>query len=274
MAQNTKIEWTATVKPDGTIIPGHTCNLWWGCTNVSPGCDACYAEAWSKRWGNNIWGNDRPRKIIASAFKDLDAMQKEAEKSGEIHRVFVGSMMDIFEKPMPLIDSKGIPSDYEFLNTGILRNRLFSKIMMKKYENLLFLFLTKRPSNINKYIPEHWKQHPPKNVMFGTSVVNQETAETLIPQIMQVNGQLFLSMEPLIDRVDLSKIPGVADKICQIIVGGESGIKRRPFNCDWAREIRDYCKQSGVSFFMKQIDKILPIPDDLNIREYPQLLMS
>ncbi|MEX2430900.1 MAG: DUF5131 family protein [Dehalococcoidia bacterium] len=40
MAEFSKIEWT-----------DHTFNPWTGCTNVSPGCDHCYAEAWSKRSG-------------------------------------------------------------------------------------------------------------------------------------------------------------------------------------------------------------------------------
>jgi hypothetical protein len=31
-------------------------------------------------------------------------MQAKAAAKGEIHRVFVGSMMDIFEKPKPLVD--------------------------------------------------------------------------------------------------------------------------------------------------------------------------
>ena len=45
MAQNSKIEWT-----DNTV------NLWWGCTKVHAGCDNCYAETLSHRFGNDIWG--------------------------------------------------------------------------------------------------------------------------------------------------------------------------------------------------------------------------
>jgi protein gp37 len=39
---------------------------------------------------------------------------------------------------------------------------------------------------------------------------------------------------------------------------------------DWARNIRDQCKAAGVPFFMKQMAKKAPIPDDLMIREVPE----
>lgn len=227
MAQNSKIEWT-----------DHTANLWHGCTKVHEGCDNCYAEVLSKRWGNDIWGNDKPRKLVISFFKDLDKYQELAKKNGEVHKVFVGSMMDIFEKPMPLVDNKGI--EIVNLNTGQLRGMFFKRISENRYPNLMFLLLTKRPSNINKYIPEEWKSTPPSNVMFGTSPVNQETANKLILQ--------------LIDWV---------------IQGGESGHKKRPFNLDWAYYLKQQCEQTKTPYFFKQIDKVQPIPEDLLIREMP-----
>ena len=48
MTDVSKIEWT-----DSTFNP------WVGCTKVSPGCDRCYAEAWSKRSGNFQTGTPR-----------------------------------------------------------------------------------------------------------------------------------------------------------------------------------------------------------------------
>jgi hypothetical protein len=40
--------------------------------------------------------------------------------------------------------------------------------------------------------------------MFGTSPVNQETAEKLIPQLDEVNGFKFLSVEPQLDDIDFT----------------------------------------------------------------------
>lgn len=267
MATNSKIEWCS-----------HTINLWFGCTKVHAGCDNCYALAFSKRLGNDIWGNDKPRRMIKDVWQKLEKYQKDAEKIGEIHRVFAGSMEDIFEKPMPLVDHKGNPlleGQSEFWNTGQLRDKFFNEVVPNS-PNLMFLLLTKRPSNINKFIPESWKTNPPKNVMFGTSPVNQETSEKLIVQLSKVNGNRFLSIEPQLDIIDLMANANdgtdrvLLDLVSWIINGGESGHHKRPFDTDWARIIRDDCKAKGVPFFMKQIDKIQEIPDDLMIREFPK----
>lgn len=279
MAENSKIEWTT-----------HTGNLWHGCTRVSEGCTNCYAETLSHRWGRDLWGNDKPRMIINSFLKDIARYQKLAAAAGEIHRVFVGSMMDIFEKSMPLVTAKGEP--VEGHNTGLLRDGFFHEVV-PACPNLLFLLLTKRPSNINKMIPESWKEHPPKNVMFGTSPVDQETANTLIPQLLQVNGKRFLSIEPQLGHVNLFPfvmstgwIPSyenpdnydldqpaepTKENIHWVICGGESGHGRRQFNTDWARDLKYQCHISDIPFFMKQIDKVIPIPEDLLIREYPKI---
>jgi protein gp37 len=262
MAKNSTIEWTH-----------HTANLWWGCTQVHAGCDNCYALSTSRRWGNDIWGNDKPRRKIISVWKDLAKYQLEAARKGEIHRVFVGSMMDIFEKPMLLVDHEGkaYPSDE---NTGQLRDKFFNEVVPNS-PNLMFLLLTKRPSNINKYIPESWKTNPPENVMFGTSPVNQKTADDLIVQLGKVNGKRFLSVEPQLSTIDLlAKAKDgngldLLDLVDWVINGGESGTGKRPFDCDWARSIRDDCKKKGVPFFFKQIDKVQSIPLDLLVREFP-----
>ncbi|QEL01611.1 DUF5131 family protein [Olivibacter sp. LS-1] len=182
----------------------HTVNLWHGCVEVHEGCDNCYARVLNNRYHheNPHWGNKVPRLIIRKSFNDLLKFQKSAKDKGETHRVFVGSMMDIFEKSMPLVDGSG--REIEGQDTGYLRDLLFQQITAGLYPNLLFLFLTKRPSNINKYIPDSWKSNAPANVMFGTSVVNQETANKMIPELLKVNGKRFLSCEPLLGEVNLS----------------------------------------------------------------------
>ena len=160
------------------------------------------------------------------------------------------------------------------------------------YPNLMFLLLTKRPSNINKYIPEIWKTNPPENVMFGTSPVNQETSNKLIPQLLQVKGKHFLSIEPQLGPVDLTLVKQTVSNgyfgdclqsyhipqsekhipypiIDWVIQGGESGHHRRTFNLDWGYDLKRQCNEAGTPYFFKQIDKVLPIPEDLLVREFP-----
>lgn len=252
MALDSKIEWT-----------NHTANLWWGCTNVHEGCDNCYAEKLAHRYGVK-WGNGTPRKKLKSALTQFLGMQAKAAAVGEIHRVFVGSMMDIFEKPMPMIDHQGnaLPE-----STGDLRRRFFSEIV-PNCPNLLFLLLTKRPSNINKYIPTEWLTNPPQNVMFGASVVSPKTAGDVAKHLNQVNGRLFYSVEPQLSFINFDDNE-LLRRVEWLIQGGESGPGKRPFNTDWARHTRGVCKQRGVAYFFKQVDKVQPVPEDLLIRQFP-----
>lgn len=92
MSQNTKIEWC-----------DHTVNLWWGCAKVHTGCKNCYAEHLSDtRYKNDLWGEQKNRKRIKSSFPTLDKIQSIGQKTGVKQKVFIGSMMDVFEMPKDL----------------------------------------------------------------------------------------------------------------------------------------------------------------------------
>ena len=56
MGTDSRIEWT-----------DHTFNPWLGCTKITPGCDRCYAESWSKRSGLVKWGNS-PRRRTSPGY--------------------------------------------------------------------------------------------------------------------------------------------------------------------------------------------------------------
>ena len=270
MAENSAIEWT-----------DHTFNPWWGCVKVSPGCKNCYAETLSNRFGKNVWGPEGERRFFGDKhWEDPIKWDEKAEKLGIRYKVFCGSMCDVFEDREDLIEP---------------RTRLFN--LINHTRNLDWLLLTKRPEYIREFIERDAIGSFGKNIWLGTSVENQEQADIRIPELLKIPAKVrFLSCEPLLEEIDLlrhwyqwghdGQHHGIGspecprelhhhhDDRCQkpfdwVIVGGESGPKRRPFNPDWARSIRDQCKEAGVPFFMKQIDKVKPIPDDLMIREFP-----
>lgn len=283
MGENSKIEWCH-----------HTVNIWWGCYEVHAGCDHCYAKTLANRYHgpNLLWQQQGPRMHIKSAFNDLLRYQKQAEKENRGFRVFINSMSDLFEKSMPVIDNKhqlmidkgGYP-----VYTNDLRMQFFD--IVERCPNLIFLCLTKRPSNIKKMIPLRWLSNIPANIMFGTSVVNQETADTLIPQLLDAPGKKFLSMEPLIGSVDLCAAiriwqhkehnsfhtPFFGDLVHWVIVGGESGHGARVMMPHWLKTIRSQCLNAEVPFFMKQdsaatnknYHDLETLPVEFRIRDYP-----
>lgn len=256
MAENSNIEWT-----------DHTANLWWGCAKVHTGCKNCYAEFLSEtRYGNGVWGEKAPRKRIKSTFRDLAKYQRGAKFAGERHRVFVGSMMDIFEEGKELMNPTG-----EATSTADLREQLFAFITSLYYPDLIFLFLTKRPQNIPEMVPDSWLERPPHNVWFGTSISDEETQEyssRLYTATKDMEGaKRFLSIEPQVGLIGHS-IP--LNGIHWIIQGGESGAGRRPFELSWASTMRAVAKSAGVPYFFKQIDKKQEIPPEYLIRELPE----
>lgn len=54
-----------------------------------------------------------------------------------------------------------------------------------------------------------------------------------------------------------------------VIAGAETGPGARPMNPDWARSLRDQCQAAEVPFFFKKMSNGAPIPEDLQIREWP-----
>lgn len=251
MAENSKIEWC-----------DHTVNLWWGCSKVHTGCKNCYAEYFSDtRYKKDLWGDKKDRQRIKSSFSDLDKYQAEAFKKDVKYKIFCGSMMDIFEESKPLLN----PTD-EFKTTADLRQRLFVKIAAGNYDNLIFLFLTKRPDNIEYMLPALWLDGQ-KNIWLGTSISNQETAYTASDSFIKYGkNNLFYSIEPQVDSIEHLPLTGIG----WIIQGGESGHGKRPFDLKWAYLLKGHCENHSVPYFFKQIDKIKPIPEDLLIRQFPE----
>ena len=251
MSENSKIEWT-----------DHTFNPWIGCTKVSPGCKNCYAETLmtrKPRWADT-WGPAGKRlRTSAQYWKQPMVWNRKAEEEGRRYKVFCGSLCDVYEykDDQPEIDD--------------WRGDLFGLIDQTPY--LDWLLLTKRPQDANQ-LYGNWN-----NVWLGASIENQATADERIPHLLRHPAAVhFLSCEPLLGPIDLCVDieQGVGDlamdygRIHWVIVGGESGPNARPMNLEWARSIRDQCQAFSVPFFMKQVDKKQPIPDDLMIREWPR----
>jgi protein gp37 len=110
MGKHTGITWTA-----------HTFNPWWGCVEVSPACDNCYARELAAsplhgfseqgKRGVVIWGKDAPRHFQTYAYwREPLSWNRDAERAGERHRVFCASMADVLETRS---DAVGEQMDWE-----------------------------------------------------------------------------------------------------------------------------------------------------------------
>lgn len=237
----------------------HTANLWWGCVEISPECDNCYAREWAKRFDRAKWGAHEPRLEMPNVWKELAKMQRDAARAEAVHSVFVGSMMDIAEVDHPLVDSNGLPTGR---TTAVLRDRLFSEIHGGHYPNLLFLLLSKRPQNYLKMVSDAWRFGPPSNVWFGATAGTQKSMNANATALLSIDGPagIFLSCEPLLEQVIVPEeflAPNFADDDPRrtkrwLIAGGESGQKARFTHPSWVSSLRDQCESFGCPFHFKQ----------------------
>lgn len=271
MSKDSKIEWT-----------DHTLNFWWGCVKVSPGCEHCYAETLSKRYGRDIWGPAKTteRYRTKGPWKDVRRWEKEAAADGIRRRVFCQSMSDFFEDHPQL-------TDWRIEACEILESLRWLDVQL----------LTKRPENILRMVPSSWLERWPAHIWIGTSVENQEQADKRIPHLLAVPAAIrFLSIEPMLGPVDLTCVSdgnaivdptgynylnvlqgfsfesdgeysGRTPRVSWVIVGGESGHGARPMHPEWARSIRDQCRAAGTPYFFKQWGEYTPYYEAVNERE-------
>ncbi len=254
---DTKIEWAKKVW-----------NPIAGCTKCSPGCENCYAERMAIR--QVAMGCARGGDNTATWVAYSDAINPKTGKwSGDIalrddqldiplhwhqpSRIFVCSMSDLFHEKVPP----------EFIG----------KVIMKAdaCPQHTFLILTKRIKRAADYCREHilpvWTgmNKLPKNIHFGVSIstyLEMWKADVLeeIPAAIR-----YVSLEPLLEYVPLK-----IGKLDWVIVGCESGPKRRPCKIEWIESIVEQCQSANVPVFVKQINvngKVVKMP-----KEFPQEL--
>jgi protein gp37 len=228
MGKDSRIEWTH-----------HTFNPWWGCVKVSAACDHCYAEAWARRLGTDVWGPHSERRFFGDAhWKQPVRWNLEAKASGERRRVFCASMADVFENRKDLIP-----------------HRLRLLELIGQTPHLDWLLLTKRIHLVRKQLPKGYEF--PANVWLGATVEDSKSAGKRLDYLLdfQTPSVRFVSCEPLLGALDLRQylVKGTkGTRIDWVIAGGESGPGARPMEPQWPEQLRHQCVQARVPFHFKQ----------------------
>lgn len=248
--------------------------------------------------GNPVWTG----KIARAPDKIFNAPLKW----GKPTRIFVNSMSDLFHDDMPdewidrvfAIIALSPQHTFQILTKRAAR--------MRKYVNCFKPWRDKLNAPIMKManadvLPDGWPgvgrrlpSWPLPNVWLGVSVEDQARADERIPLLLETPAAVrFISAEPLLSGLDLwhpetcgdcdpcyggrpdqcaigGYYVGLLGGLDWVIIGGESGPGKRPVDLAWMRSIRDQCLAAGVPLFVKQIDKRIPIPDDLMIRQWPK----
>jgi protein gp37 len=278
VGSQSKIEWTDATWP---VVQG--------CDPVSPGCLNCYAISLMHRHAAN------PNQKISLPVQGLTKtsgrgpiwtgkLALREDRLGDPLRwrkpkmVFVPSHGDIFHE--------GVPDAFlaqVYLTMFRAKHHTF-QVLTKRAERLvewsrklcyddggerLYLDETGRGRRLLG-LPEA------RHIWHGVSVENVATSVRLDHLTKATLGVRFVSLEPLLEFVDVTKwlyseydryamdprgatlapaqsYTASRAKLNWAIVGGESGVRARPFDVDWARTYVEHCRAAGCALFVKQM---------------------
>ena len=207
---------------------------------------------------------------------------------------------------LPLFTKIGLVENDRFGSLQIIR----AFEVMAECPQHTFIVCTKRPERFEPVLygrEGNWYlgggDYLP-NVILMTTAENQPMADKRIPEILKCSPfKLAVSVEPTLGPVDLERWVvnyygcrdcgeeyGSPDHIhcgrCGsaniinlsgvdwVVVGCETGPKRRPCNPSWIRSIKDQCAEAGVPLWVKKIDispRLVETVEDLRIRQMPEV---
>jgi protein gp37 len=219
----TGIEWTNA-----------TWNPMTGCTQISAGCDNCYALLLANTKLKETYLRRAPIRNTPATYGDPFAPRFWEDRLTQPlrwrspMRVFVNSMSDVFHAHFSLEQIR----------------RVFEVMHEAHWHQ--FQVLTKRPERAVRLADElPWGP----NVWIGTSIESMIVAKRAdsLRSIAQAAVR-FISAEPLLGPLDELNLEGIE----WVIGGGESGPHSRPCRHEWATGLRDNAINHGVAFFWKQ----------------------
>ena len=317
MASKTPIQWCdSAVNP---IMGCCGCELWSGEGSVPPRCYAAFlhlmrggiskgyapwfglptlfpgrtsqAASWSDLSGtkrqDKPWLDGLPRLIFTSDMGDA-LSPGEYRWASDLERYEVDGKPRYRPAPGKIRTEGGVPFTF-------LEQELIDVASSQKGRRHIWQWLTKLPGRGQRFVAwlaERGKRWP-ENLWIGTSVTSAGSLGR-VRELVQMGDERtlrFVSVEPLWGPVSLVDFLE-RGQVQWVIVGGESKQGKevpKPFNVDWAREIRDDCGRFGVPLFVKQLgsspfERSAPLrlrdghggawaewPTDLRVRELPSV---
>jgi protein gp37 len=227
--------------PTGIEWTDETWNPMTGCTEISAGCDHCYAHVVAER-------RTKAKYLAQAPVQDTDANREDPfaprfwpERLEQPLRwqrprkVFVNSMSDVF-------------------HAQFKREHIFAVLdVISEAPQHQFQVLTKRPERAARVLTDYMLRTDaslPPNLWLGVTVENR-ASRSRIDVLRTIPAAIrFLSCEPLLEDIseglDLTGIHWV-------ILGGESGHGCRPCDPAWLDAALMECLFSHVPVFLKQL---------------------
>lgn len=283
----TKIEWTHIPG-----YRGATWNPVTGCSHVSDGCLNCYAEELatgrlkgSPGYPGLPWTAQNASVNVITHDDRLDQPLRWTKPRA----VFVNSMSDLFHENIPdgFLDRAFAAMAltprhiYMILTKRPERMRDYITGLADRIPDIIAEFYVEHPRRAGRQPLTselarslRW---PLSNVWPGVSVERQRELDLRVPLLLDTPAAVrFVSSEPLLGPLDFENVtaarqggaeqwdvldraeaadaePGAPRTVLDwVIIGGESGPKRRPMHLDWLRDIVRQCRRNETAVFVKQ----------------------
>lgn len=267
-------------------------NFYVGCRQASPACANCYAKAMVERFKMN--GD--------AGFEPTPHPKAKMPKKGI---VFVGNLTDCFGE---WVSHEDVLKWFAMMHHDNPEyDPLKSRCCQQKLPNdgVSYIWLTKRVANMMNALTYAIADHP--RAYYGFTAENQEWYDKRSRELFkgksryehvglddgteknfpvyryELSYKHWVSCEPLLGPINLHldemvnasaayQYGGkIKPLIKQVIVGCESGPKRRPCKIEWIEDIVEQCRKAKVPVFVKQM--VLPNGEFTNdISKFPKHL--
>lgn len=263
------IEWT-----------DYTWNFSRGCWPVSPGCTNCYAARQAARFSGPGGAYEGLVKLGAKGTppkwtgKGRFVPEKLAEPlyTKTPMKIFVDSMSDLFFEEFTdeqVATAFGVMAlaaqhTYQVLTKRPERMRdFFAQFTVERCIDVMarsqYGHLIPGGKRWNRPARKEWcdiENFPLPWIWLGTSVEDQERAQRIPALLATPAAVRFVSIEPLLGPIDFVKASpnsrSLLEDLDWVIIGAESGPRRRVCDPQWIRDIVEQCVAAKVPVFLKQ----------------------
>lgn len=243
-----------------------------GCTPISEGCLNCWSADIKHRFGKSIGSSVHHTEFTNIQGKWNGNIRIREDRIPELLKGKKPKVLQIWNDLFhPSVDS-------------IFIKRTYAKAFRSVNQILILTKRAKRMADILWDFPDGLD-----NIWNGVTAENQQRADERIPYLLQIPGQKWLSLEPLLSEITLPSLypldyifdPHITSydvtsfgifgspewwkpQVHQIIVGCETGRNTRPCRIEWIESIVNQCREAGIPCFVKTVNINGKITSDIN----------
>jgi protein gp37 len=168
---------------------GESWNPVTGCSHASAGCEHCYAEELSLRygWTKLPWTAPNAEQNIVCHSERLDIPVRWRDR----RCIFVNSMSDLFHEKVP-----------DLFIHAVLR-------IMTEQDRHIFIVVTKRAERMQRLLAQMFWLRLQKHIWFMVSTEDQKNFDERVPYLLNTPAAVRgISYEPALGPIDISQSGG------------------------------------------------------------------